>query len=232
MLTGQVLDLELETDTLNSVIKSSLRELQRYITATKTLTIPFTTCIDLNTVKDSSGNFIRVSTLVKVFRTSGYVRPDSDSAFGDPMQLAQWQLITGAGNMRGFQDYAYNYAAWNTLLQIRNTASTDLAFMYNKQSNKLYINLSTDYPDQITIEYIPIFNDPSEINSDYWTDVLVRYSCAKTKVVVGRIRSRYKQQNSIWSQDGDQLLQEGTSELDELRHTLSENTALFYSAID
>ena len=39
MLTGRLLELELEPNTLDSIIKSSLRELQRYITSTKLITI-------------------------------------------------------------------------------------------------------------------------------------------------------------------------------------------------
>ena len=41
MLTGKILNLELEENVLDAIIQSSLRELQRYITSTKIVTIPF-----------------------------------------------------------------------------------------------------------------------------------------------------------------------------------------------
>ena len=77
----------------------------------------------------------------------------------DPMLASQWQLMSGTGNLYNFQDYALDYASWNTLLQIRNTTSTDLAFLYDKHTNQLYINISTSIPQKITIEYVPRFDN-------------------------------------------------------------------------
>lgn len=45
--------------------------------------------------------------------------------------------------------------------------STDLMFKYDKHDNKLYINISGDKPNYITIEYVPLYTDVSEIVSDY-----------------------------------------------------------------
>ena len=53
------------------------------------------------------------------------------------------------------------------MLQIRNTTSTDLTFIYDKTKNYLYINCAYDKPSQITIEYVPIYEDVSQIVSDY-----------------------------------------------------------------
>lgn len=231
MLTGKILNLELEENVLDAIIQSSLRELQRYITSTKIVTIPFSRCIDLSTATDAAGNTLAVSSVVRVLRSSSYNSSDN-GVYMDPMQASQWQLLSGVGNMSGFQDYAYNFMAWNTLLQVRNTASTDLAYIYDKDSNKLYINVASNNPSTITVEYIPKYTDASQITSDYWIDVLVRMNCAKAKIIAGRIRSRYNQSNAIWSQDGEAILSEGNQELDALRQTLESNTALFYSAID
>ena len=130
--------------------------------------------------------------------------------------------------MRNFQDYAYNYMSYNTLLQIRNTTSTDMYFIYNKYSNELYINTSINAPSMVTIEYIPRFEDIEDVTSDYWIDILMRMAVALTKVTVGRIRSRYTQSNALWSQDGDTLLNEGNQELAELRDHLVKNSNLMY----
>ena len=49
-----------------------------------------------------------------------------------------------------------------------------------------------------------------------------RYSSkivAQTKNNI-RVRSRFKQSNALWTQDGDELLQEGNNELTNLRETL------------
>lgn len=233
MLTGQLLELELTPTTVDSIITSSLRELQRYITSTKIVTIPFSRCIDLSDPKQTNDKKIYVSNVFRVYRTEGYGEASTSLTKAvDPMQAAQWQLISGTGNMRGFQDYMLNYMSYNTILQMRNTTSTDLAYIYDRDSQKLYINVASNAPSNITVEYIPIYQDVSEITSDYWTDVLIRMAVAKTKIVAGRVRSRYTQSNAIWTQDGRDILSEGTSELQELRQTLSSNTALFYNAVD
>lgn len=102
--------------------------------------------------------------------------------------------------------------------------STDLVFRYDKYSNKLYINIATNMPTKITIEYVPRFDSVDDIVSDYWIDVLVRMSVAMAKIVVGRIRSRYTQNNALWQGDGAQLLNEGTAELSAIREHLENNT--------
>ena len=144
------------------------------------------------------------------------------------MQVAQWQLISGMGNLTYFQDAVYNYASWTTLQQIRNTLSTDLAFRYDKHSKKLYINTSVGTPENITIEYIPVLASVEDIESEYWEDILIRLSLALTKVTVGRIRTRYTQSNALWTQDGETILQEGQEELKELRQAMLDNSDLFY----
>ena len=49
-LTGQILDIELDDDTIDSVIKSALREMQRYLSSTSLITVPFSRCIDINSI--------------------------------------------------------------------------------------------------------------------------------------------------------------------------------------
>ncbi len=51
---------------------------------------------------------------------------------------------------------------------------------------------------------------------------------AKTKIAVGRVRTRYTQSNAIWVQDGTQILQEGLDEYRALQDYLQANTQLVY----
>lgn len=219
-VTGGVLDLELDDAALDKVINSALREMQRYVCSTKIVTVPYKPCID---VKD-----LKASTVVGIYRTDSYNQADTSFGISDPVYASQWQLLSNTGNLYNFQNYVLNYSSWNTLLQIRNTASTDLSFKYDKSAEKLYINIATDMPNNITIEYIPRYDSVDEVNSDYWLDVLTRLSVGITKEVVGRIRSRYKQTNAEWEQDGEALLEEGKTELSELRAHLIENSQLIY----
>lgn len=226
-LTGDLLESELDDDTINKIIKSALRELQRYITSTKLITIPYKNCIDLSNPEDTNDEQINVNSVVMVFRTED-LSGVAYSGINDPLQVAQWQLISGMGNLTNFQDAVWNYGAWTTLEQIRNTLSTDLSFRFDKDSSKLYINVSTGTPQKITVEYIPKIEDVSEITSDYWIDMLMRLSIALTKVTIGRIRTRYTQSNALWAQDGDVILSEGREELVSLREMMLTNSELCY----
>ena len=229
-LTGSMLDLELEDSTIDKIIESTLREIQRYICDIELITIPFSYCIDLSVLK--KGNVpIKISSISRIFRTTAFAGSEASNNTNfpaDPMYAAQWQLISGAGTMYNFQDYMLNYAAWNTLNQIRNTTSTDLLFYYDKADSKLYINVATNPPGNITIEYIPRYDNVDDIVSDYWIDVLTRLAIANTKIIVGRIRSRYTQPGALWTQDGQQILSEGIAERDALREQLQADTQLSY----
>lgn len=223
-LSGGVLDIELDDNAIGRVLDKAFREVQRYIDTTKIITIPYKPCIDFSDCK--------VNAVVRVYRAESYAGNNSLYSNGtvpvDPMYASQWQLLSGLGNLTNFSDYVLNYASWNTLLQIRNTTSTDLAFKYDRSSNFLYINIASGQVNTITVEFIPRYDDVSEVVSDYWIDIIMRLAIALGKIALGRIRSRYTQTNALWQQDGERILDEGNSELNELRTQLRESTALCY----
>ena len=228
-LTGGLLELELSDTAIDSILNSALRELRRYIDSTRLITVPFSRCIHLSDVKDAQGDFIKVSSVSRIYRAEGIGDfQNQTSSLTDPMLAAQWQLLSGNGNMYNMQNYMYNYMSYNTLMQIRNTSSTDFSFLYNKEENNLYINVAANPPSKVTIEYVPRYESVEDIKSDYWIDMLMRLAVAQAKVAVGRIRSRYTQSNALWQQDGQQLLDEGNSELSEIRQHLQENATLLY----
>jgi hypothetical protein len=224
-LTGYILDLEITDETLVSVVKKALRELTRYWDETHLLSCPFASCIDL------SGEFFKekVSSIVKVYRTEGIGDADGSlSVMNDPVQMAQFAIFSNGGTMYSLQDYVMNYASWMSMHQIRNTMSTDLAFKEDRHNNKLYINKAASSPNMITIEYIPKLTSVEDIKSDYWIDILVKYCVALTKVVLGRIRTRFTQSNALWTQDGEKILEEGNTELKELRELLRLNSNMVF----
>lgn len=224
-LTGQVLEMELDDSTLDLTINKALRELQRYWDETTLVTIPYASCINYaGTPLEES------SSIVRVYRTVGV--GDSEDAGNsvtmDPMYAQQWMVFSNAGTMYNLQDYVMNYAAWNTLSQVRNTMSTDLAFREDKHACKLYINNNISSPGNITVEYIPKLRSVEDIKSDYWKDVLVRMSLDLVKIQIGRIRTKFTQSNALWTLDGDKLLEEGNTDLKELREILRANSNMVY----
>ncbi len=222
-LTGYILDMEITDETLVNVVKKALRELTRYWDESKLLTLPFASCINLE------GEFFKeeVSSIVNVYRTEGFGDASGGtSVMNDPLQLAQVAIFSNGGTMYNLQDYVMNYASWMTLSKIKNIMSTDLAFKENRHENKLYISCGNTRPSMITIEYIPKLKSVEDIKSDYWLDILIKLCVAMTKVVLGRIRTRFTQSNALWTQDGDKILEEGNTELKELREILRVNSNL------
>lgn len=220
-LSAGILDLELDDVTVDAIINSSIREIQKYYSSTKIATIPYKYCIDLSDC--------RVSSVTRVFRADGYLNQSADTSDPltptDPMYMAQWQAI-GSGNISNLSNWVYNYGAWNTMLQIRNTTSTDLTFRFDKSSNLLYINVASNKPRYITVEYVPQLRGVEDITSDFWIDATMRMCVAKAKVAVGRVRSKFSQSNAQWALDGNTILEEGNAELSALREHLTENNNL------
>lgn len=92
----------------------------------------------------------------------------------------------------------------------------------------MYVNFSGGTAYGLTIEYIPLLENVDQIVGNYWIEILSRLSLAYTKITLGRIRTRYKQDNALWSQDGDTLLEEGNAELTALRERLQEHSDYIY----
>lgn len=224
-LTGHILDIEITDETLVSVVKKALRELERFFDESTMITVPFASCIDLD------GEFFRekVSSIVKVYRTEGVGDANGGlSVANDPIQMAQFAIFSNGGTMYNLQDYVMNYASWMTMYKIKNTMSTDMSFKEDRHNKKLYINKANSAPNMVTIEYIPKLTSVEDIKSDYWIDILIKYCVALTKIVLGRIRTRFAQSNALWTQDGDKILEEGNTELKELREILRINSNMVY----
>ena len=224
-LTGYILEMEITDETLVSVVKKALRELERFWDETTLISVPFASCIDLN------GDFFKekVSSIVKIYRTEGVGDANGGlSVANDPIQMAQFAIFSNGGTMYNLNDYIMNYASWMSMYQIKNTMSTDMSFKEDRHNNKLYINSANGAPNMVTIEYIPKLLSVEDIKSDYWVDILIKYCVALTKVVLGRIRTRFGQTNALWTQDGERLLEEGNTDLKELREVLRLNSNMQY----
>ncbi len=222
-LTGYLLDMEITDETLVSVVHKALRELTRYWDESRMISVPYASCIDL------TGEFFdeQVSSIVKVYRTEGMGDSQGISVVNDPVQMAQFAIFSNGGTMYNLQDYVMNYASWMTMYQMKNTMSTDMSFKEDRHNKKLYIN-NYNAPSMVTIEYIPKLTSVNDIQSDYLLDILVKYCVALTKIVLGRIRTRFTQSNALWTQDGEKILEEGNTELKELREILRVNSNMVY----
>lgn len=220
-VTGGLLELEIPDESIGQAVKKALREVRRYIDSTALITVPYAKCIDLSGFKCSS--------VVNIYRTSsiGSVADTGGEGYIDPLYVQQQQVYGNFGDMYRLQDYLLNFMAYSTISQMRNTLSTDLDYKYDKNEEKIYITVDNNIPTNITIEYVPAYEDVSEVTSDYWIDIIQRLALAYTKIALGRIRSRYTQSNALWEQDGETMLEEGNTEKKELEEVLRTNSMLF-----
>ena len=97
---------------------------------------------------------------------------------------------------------------------------------YGEVEEKLYLYAQYPLPTSITIQYIPEFKDVSEVYTPYWISYLKRLSVAYTKETEGRIRSKYTLNSGTYNLDGNTLLSEAASELQQIRTELNENINL------
>ena len=222
-LTGDLPELELEIsdDTIGKLVLKAFKEVQRFIDETRLVEVPFSGCIDLTGFEYNH--------IVNIYRseTVGDSGISGISAV-DPM-YAQMMVAFGSagGTIYNLQNYVLNFASYNTLGQMRNTVSTDLAFREDKQAKKLYINTSNGQPKRITIEYVPLFKDVDEIKSEHWQDLLQRLSLGLVKKTLGRIRTTYTLSNAPWQINGETLLAEGTKEVEDIRELMRKNKNMF-----
>lgn len=107
------------------------------------------------------------------------------------------------------------------MAQVRNTLETDFQFRYDSLNQVIYLAHRDPLPAQVTITYVPDFQDVSEIVNNTWINYLIRMSEANMKIALGRTRSKYTVEGSNVSLDGETLLSEGTEELDKIREELS-----------
>ena len=213
-----ILRSELKDTDIKAVIQKELRELERFWDETTLVTVPYASCIDMTGFEHTY--------VENVYRSSGYgAAADAGSGMIDPVWAQQWMVFSNLGTMYNLQDYVLNYAAWNTMSQIRNTMSSELGFEEDRHNNKLYIHTNSA-PSFITIKYVPKLNSVEDIKSSYWIDVLQKLCVGMIKVVIGRIRTRAKQSGALWEQDGDTILAEGLDELKTLREKLEVDDAL------
>lgn len=205
-LGNGVVNVELEENQMiQNLVKAALREVQRYINITKYATLQYAKCIDLSKCS--------VYAVTQVMRTT----PESQTfGFTDAIYLSLSSISGGSSNLTDYRSYLRTK-------QIKNSLTTDLDFIWDNTTSRLYVTTNYPTPPSITIAYIPKFGDVSEVTDPYWEDIICRLALALSKETLGRIRGKYNLSNALYTLDAEQLLQEGREELQALRESLQEN---------
>ena len=202
-------DLQIE-----KAVMIAFRELKRYIKTPVEKTIPFLHRIDL------VANGIVTKKILAVLPAQPRIgltmsTIDSANVFQVAAAVKTYSYI-GQSGIINIDPIVTEMG----MAQVRNTLSTDLQYDYDSSNQVLYITQREPIPAQVTIRYVPDFQDVSEINNDTWIDYLIRLAEANMKKALGRTRSKYKIAGSNVELDGDVLLEEANKELEAIRTEL------------
>lgn len=207
-LGGQVLDLELKPEDIKEIVEQAFEELVHYMTDTYTLTVPYANCIDLKKYNVDS--------------VESVLRGQDSILTGVPFQMPTMDLmnITGVYNLESYT---------NAMLVKRNLniLATDMEFHWDKPNRKLYVYANPNRPAFVTINFKPEYYDVEDIREQHWETQLRKLALGMTKIILGRIRSKYKSNSAKFQLDGDTLLQEGNAEVQEVRKFLDDNKDIF-----
>lgn len=207
-------DLQVE-----QAVMIAFRELQRYMKHSVDKTVPYATRIDLVKVGIDT---IRVMQVLPAYPRMGLNLTSIES--GNVFQVGAAVNVynpIGQGNIINIDPIMREMA----LAQVRNCLATDLQWTYDNQNQVLYCTHKDPLPPAITIRYVPILHDVSEIKSQTWIDYLIRLSEANMKKALGRARSKYRVEGSNVTLDGDALLEEANTELEMIRNELRETSS-------
>lgn len=208
-LGNQILKIELSEEQVEEVVDMALGELTHYMNDTKSITVPYASVID------TSKWPLKVSVV-------NYVMRGQSAINYLPMDQLSTAYIYGVTS--GTNISLDSIASVMMAQQNINALSTDLDFRFEKDEQKLYVTCNAVKPTSITVDYMPEYSNVDDIKEPYWQNYLKRFSLAMTKVILGRIRSKYSLNSSQYTLDGDTMLSEGNSELAEIRTTLQNNT--------
>ena len=192
-------------------VQRAFRELKRYINTSSLMTVAYTGQAINLTGKN-------VYSVINVMR--------SQPTYGTFMQDADvFTMASSYYNMSNIEDYTNRM----TILQQRNTISTDLDFIWEADTKTLYINTNPPFPPALTIQYVKDYQDVSEVTDAYWIDLILRLATAYSKQALGRIRGKYQLQGAQYNLDGETLINEANQEIVDIRTYLQANHDNLYT---
>lgn len=207
-LGAQVLELELKPEDIKLIVEQAFEEIVHYMTDTYTVTVPYAQCIDL-----SKYNIDSVESVIR----------GSDSILsGIPYMIPamNYSNITGL----------FDISTYSNALQVKrnlNILSTDMEFVWDKENRKLYVTANPNVPSYVTINFKPEYFSVEDIREQHWETQLRKLALGMTKIVLGRIRSKYTSNSAKFQLDGNTLLAEGNAEVQAVRQFLDENKDVF-----
>lgn len=207
-LGAQVLELELKPEDIKLIVEQAFEEVVHYMTDIYSVTVPYAQCIDLSKYN--------IDSVESVWRASDSILS------GIPYMIPAMNY----SNVTGLFDIS-TYA--NALQTKRNLSllSTDMDFVWDKPNNKLFVTANPNIPAYVTVNFKPEYFSVEDIREQHWETQVRKLALGMTKVVLGRIRSKYTSNSAKFQLDGQTLLAEGNAEVQAVREFLDNNKDVF-----
>lgn len=230
--------LEFSDKDLTEYIKIAFSEVKPYLSTRNRVTLPFSSkgigqggAIELEKTYK-----IRAISITAVKRGSSQGYLNSGSTLGgwstwdynkDDGTYPYVPIFSLGGSYCYGRGYNVNNDPWSTeklMIKGINETSGDGHFIFDYGKQLLLIYFNERLPSSVTIDYIPEYRTAEDINDDYWTMIIQRYSLAMTKIALGQYRGKYSNvEGSPFKLDYERLIKEGNEELTELKQILEEN---------
>lgn len=195
-------------------VNKAFRELKRYMRTPVDKTVPFARRIKLGDVGIETKKVLYCfAARPRVGLHLGTIEAGSPFQIGAAVNT---QGMVGQTNRLNIDPIMTEMA----MAQVRNTLSTDFQWHYDITNDCVNISHRDPLPSMVTIRYVPIYKDVSEIIQESWIDYLIRMSEAYIKKSWGQTRSKYTVEGSNVKLNGEQLLAEANAELEAIRTEL------------
>lgn len=199
---------------VEKAVNIAFRELKRYMKTPVEKTVPFSTRLDLKKLGIHTKKVLYVQAAQpRIGLTMSTI--DSGNVFQVAAAVNTYSAI-GQTSSINIDPIVTEMA----MAQVRNTLGTDFQWRHDTLNDVIYVAHRDPRPAQVTVRYVPDYQDVSEIQSDAWIDYLVRMSEANMKKSLGRSRSKYRIEGSNVTLDGEALLTEANAELETIRQEL------------
>jgi hypothetical protein len=228
MLGAPLLDLELDSNHLEKIIKVAFLEIKDAIDTPHYQTFPVA-ATSIQSGYDLSEYNVR-AVLYVMRGTINWMNAteNTDALLWSPltMMMTQSQNI-GYNRTYSQMDFLQDFNATLRYRQLRNSLNQDLDFTFDFVNQKLYIFQQIPQVSQLTIVYNKQYGTVDEINDPFWIKLMLRLALAYVKQVLGRIRGKYRMTSAPYELDADTLLQEAATEISDIHTFLAENNNIF-----
>ena len=214
MLGFPVVDVELEEQQIKIAIEDALDDIDGYVNHSVFVTksAPNSGRIDMS---DDGVDYIIQVYKVPVKGQDRLVMPYAN--------LEEYTLMNTDNVSVEFEDRVFR-AYLNR--RVINTLKEPMSYRWVEP----YLYIDQGYPrvKKVTIEYAPYISEIEELPRGKWYNIVKRLALAKSKYMLGRIRGKFDVSNSPFSLDGNDLVQEGKQEEEDILQEIKDDADTFH----